>query len=81
GVKEGTGAKIEVLLLKQLENDEWETLVKPAKRVKTGTVIQFGDGKLSAVCISEADHGGRMLKMSYDGIFHEVLDELGEMPL
>lgn len=81
GTKEETGAKVEVLLLKQLENDEWETLVKPAKRVKKGTVIQFGDGRLTAICTGEADHGGRVLKMSYKGIFHEVLDELGEMPL
>lgn len=81
GMKEGTGAKVEVLLLKQLENNEWETLVKPAKRIKKGTVIQFGDGRLKAVCTGEADHGGRMLTMSYEGVFHEILDELGEMPL
>jgi S-adenosylmethionine:tRNA ribosyltransferase-isomerase len=81
GTKKETGASIEVLLLKQTEGDEWETLVKPAKRVKKGTVIQFGDGRLTAVCTGEAEHGGRLLKMNYDGIFHEILDELGEMPL
>lgn len=81
GVKEDTGAKIEVLLLKQVENDIWETLVKPAKRVKVGTVITFGEGRLKAKCISEGDHGGRHFEFSYDGIFYEVLDLLGEMPL
>ncbi|MEW9107916.1 MAG: tRNA preQ1(34) S-adenosylmethionine ribosyltransferase-isomerase QueA [Cytobacillus gottheilii] len=81
GEKEGTGAKIEVLLLKQQEGDKWETLIKPAKRVKEGTVITFGDGLLSATCIGEAEHGGRLLEFSYEGIFYEVLDRLGEMPL
>ncbi|WP_088102630.1 tRNA preQ1(34) S-adenosylmethionine ribosyltransferase-isomerase QueA [Halalkalibacter urbisdiaboli] len=81
GIKEDTGANIEVLLLKQLEDDKWETLVKPGKRVKVGTTITFGDGKLTATCIDEAEHGGRVLQMNYQGIFHEVLDELGEMPL
>ncbi|MCM3587694.1 tRNA preQ1(34) S-adenosylmethionine ribosyltransferase-isomerase QueA [Mesobacillus maritimus] len=81
GLKEDTGAKIEVLLLKQQEGDKWETLVKPAKRVKVGTKITFGDGLLTAVCTGESDHGGRILEFSYEGIFYEVLDELGEMPL
>ncbi len=81
GVKEDTGAKIEVLLLKQVEGDKWETLVKPAKRVKEGTKIVFGNGLLSAVCTAESEHGGRVLEFSYQGIFYEVLDELGEMPL
>lgn len=81
GVKEDTGAQIEVLLLKQLENDQWETLIKPAKRVKAGTVIKFGDGRLRATCVREVDHGGRIMQMEYEGIFHEILDELGEMPL
>lgn len=81
GMKEDTGAKIEVLLLKQIEGDEWETLIKPAKRVKEGTKIVFGDGILTAVCAGEADHGGRRLKFSYEGIFYEVLEQLGEMPL
>jgi S-adenosylmethionine:tRNA ribosyltransferase-isomerase len=81
GMKEDTGAKIEVLLLKQLEGDKWETLVKPAKRVKEGTKIVFGNGLLSAVCTGTSDHGGRELEFSYEGIFYEVLEELGEMPL
>ncbi|HWK24328.1 MAG TPA: tRNA preQ1(34) S-adenosylmethionine ribosyltransferase-isomerase QueA [Ureibacillus sp.] len=81
GVKEETGAHIEVLLLKQGKDDEWETLVKPAKRVKIGTELTFGDGLLKATCIGELDHGGRIFKFSYDGIFYEILDQLGEMPL
>jgi len=81
GTKNDTGAHIEVLLLKQQEGDKWETLVKPAKRVKLGSVISFGDGKLQAKCIEELEHGGRILEFKYDGIFYEILDELGEMPL
>jgi len=81
GVKTDTGAKIEVLLLKQQEGDQWETLVKPAKRVKEGTELSFGDGLLTAVCTGTSDHGGRVLDFKYDGIFYEVLDKLGEMPL
>jgi S-adenosylmethionine:tRNA ribosyltransferase-isomerase len=81
GTKQDTGANIEVLLLKQKQGDEWETLVKPAKRIKEGTVISFGDGRLTATCVGMKEHGGRMLKFDYDGIFYEVLEELGEMPL
>jgi S-adenosylmethionine:tRNA ribosyltransferase-isomerase len=81
GEKENTGANIEVLLLKQLEGDRWETLVKPAKRVKVGTEITFGDGRLKAVCVDTLEHGGRILEFSYQGIFYEVLEQLGEMPL
>lgn len=81
GTKEETGANIEVLLLKQMENDQWETLVKPAKRVKKGTIITFGDGRLKGICTDELAHGGRIITFSYDGIFHEILDSLGEMPL
>lgn len=81
GEKEGTGAKVEVLLLKQLDGDRWETLVKPAKRVKEGTVITFGDGRLQAVCEGTLEHGGRVLTFHYDGIFYEILESLGEMPL
>lgn len=81
GVKKDTGAKIEVLLLKQLEGNQWETLVKPAKRVKEGTEISFGDGRLTAVCTGTIDHGGRVFDFHYDGIFYEVLDQLGKMPL
>ncbi|MGE6259540.1 tRNA preQ1(34) S-adenosylmethionine ribosyltransferase-isomerase QueA [Heyndrickxia sporothermodurans] len=81
GVKEDTGAKIEVLLLKQIEDDQWETLVKPAKRIKAGSEIVFGEGKLKATCIEEKEHGGRILQFHYEGIFYEVLESLGEMPL
>ncbi|MGQ4665762.1 tRNA preQ1(34) S-adenosylmethionine ribosyltransferase-isomerase QueA [Metabacillus halosaccharovorans] len=81
GIKEDTGASIEILLLKQQEDDVWETLVKPAKRVKDGTVITFGSGNLKATCVGTSDHGGRLLKFEYEGIFYEVLDTLGEMPL
>ncbi|MGS2775906.1 tRNA preQ1(34) S-adenosylmethionine ribosyltransferase-isomerase QueA [Robertmurraya sp. GLU-23] len=81
GEKKETGAKIEVLLLKQLDGDRWETLVKPAKRVKEGTVISFGNGLLTARCVGESEHGGRTLEFNYEGIFYEVLEQLGEMPL
>lgn len=81
GVKKETGAHIEVLLLRQLEGDSWETLVKPAKRVKKGTEIEFGEGLLTAVCTDTLDHGGRIIKFHYDGIFLEILNQLGEMPL
>lgn len=81
GVKKDTGAKIEVLLLQQEEKDSWEVLIKPAKKVKIGTELVFGDGKLRATCTGIKEHGGRILAFTYDGIFYEVLDELGEMPL
>ncbi|MEK6454855.1 tRNA preQ1(34) S-adenosylmethionine ribosyltransferase-isomerase QueA [Caldifermentibacillus hisashii] len=81
GMKEDTNAHVEVLLLKQIEGDKWETLVKPAKRIKPGTVISFGGGKLHAKCIDTLEYGGRIFEFQYDGIFYEILDELGEMPL
>ena len=81
GVKEDTGAKVEFLLLKQEEGDTWEVLVKPAKRVKVGTTIVFGDGELKATCTEELEHGGRKISFTYDGIFYEILDALGSMPL
>ncbi|WP_153123127.1 tRNA preQ1(34) S-adenosylmethionine ribosyltransferase-isomerase QueA [Peribacillus tepidiphilus] len=81
GVKQDTGAKVELLLLKQEKGDIWEALVKPAKRVKIGTVLEFGNGKLKATCKKEMDHGGRIMEFEYEGIFYEVLDELGHMPL
>ena len=81
GVKEDTGAAIEVLLLKETGEDEWETLVKPAKRVKIGTVVTFGDGRLKAKCTGILEQGGRLFKFMYDGIFYEILDALGQMPL
>src|SRR5690625_1879619 len=81
GSKIDTGAKIEVLLLHQQEDDKWEVLVKPAKKVKVGTKLTFGNGKLEATCIEIKEHGGRILEFSYDGIFYEILEALGEMPL
>ncbi|WP_026906320.1 tRNA preQ1(34) S-adenosylmethionine ribosyltransferase-isomerase QueA [Paucisalibacillus globulus] len=81
GVKEDTGAKVEVLLLKQNEGDNWEVLAKPAKRIKVGTKLTFGDGKLKATCTDILEHGGRIFDFEYDGIFYEVLEDLGEMPL
>jgi S-adenosylmethionine:tRNA ribosyltransferase-isomerase len=81
GQKTDTGAKVEILLLKEEGQDTWETLVKPAKRIKKGTEITFGDGRLKAVCVGESEHGGRHLKFIYSGIFYELLDELGQMPL
>ncbi len=81
GVKEDTHAHIEILMLKECGNDTWECLAKPAKRVKVGTVIDFGEGKLKAECLEEREDGIRILKLQYQGILYEVLDELGEMPL
>ena len=81
GVKEGTGAGIEVILLKRKENDIWETLVKPGKKAKPGTVIWFGDGKLKGTVVDVVEEGNRLIQFSYEGIFEEVLDELGQMPL
>lgn len=81
GVKEETQAHIEILLLTQKNNDRWETLCKPAKRVKKGTVISFGEGLLKAKCIEILDEGRRIFEFSYQGIFYEILDKLGEMPL
>ena len=81
GQKEETNALIEVLLLKEKTNNTWECLVKPAKRVKIGTVVNFGDGILKAKCIEIKDEGIRVFKLIYDGILYEILDKLGEMPL
>lgn len=81
GEKEDTKAKIEILLLHETTNDTWEALVKPARKVKVGTEIVFGDGQLRAVCIEEKAEGARLLQLSYQGIFLEVLNQLGEMPL
>ena len=81
GSKVGTDAKIEVLLLKRKENDVWETLVKPGKKCKPGTVISFGDGILTGEVIDVVEEGNRLIKFTYEGIFEEVLDKLGEMPL
>lgn len=81
GSKEGTDAHIEILLLKRRENDIWETLVKPGKKAKPGTVINFGDGLLKGTVIDVVEEGNRLIQFSYEGIFEEILDQLGQMPL
>lgn len=81
GVKEETNAVIEILLLKNIKGDDWECLVKPARRIKEGTIVSFGDGKLKAKCIGEYDEGIRHFTLIYEGILLEVLEELGTMPL
>lgn len=82
GRKEETGANIEILLLHERDHpDEWEALVRPARKIKVGDTIDFGDGTLVAKCTGEKDAGGRILTLSYEGVFLEVLDQLGEMPL
>lgn len=81
GIKEGTGAQIEILLLKRREGDVWETLVKPGKKAKSGTRIQFGGGLLAGEVIDIAEEGNRLIRFSYEGIFEEILDRLGQMPL
>ena len=81
GAKEETGAKIEVLLLKRKQNDVWETLVKPGRKAKPGTRISFGDGLLKGEVIDVVDEGNRLIRFEYDGIFEEILDRLGQMPL
>lgn len=81
GVKEDTGAVIEVLLLKRHENDVWESLVKPGKKARVGARISFGEGRLIGEVIDVLQEGNRLIRFSYDGIFEEVLDSLGEMPL
>lgn len=81
GEKEGTGAKIEVLLLKRKQDNIWETLVKPGRKAKPGTRISFGGGKLMGEVTGIVDEGNRLVQFEFDGIFEEVLDELGQMPL
>ncbi len=81
GVKEDTQAKIEVLLLKRKADNVWETLVKPGKKAKPGAVISFGDGLLKGTVIDVVEEGNRLIQFSYDGIFEEILDQLGQMPL
>ena len=81
GTKEATGAAVELLLLKRREGDIWETLAKPGKKAKPGTVISFGDGLLKGEIIGVAEEGNRLVRFFYEGIFEEVLDRLGEMPL
>ena len=81
GEKKETKAVIEILLLKNIENDDWECLAKPARRIKVGTVVSFGNGLLKAKCIKELDDGIRHFTLIYDGILYEILDKLGTMPL
>ena len=81
GVKEGTEAKIEILLLKRKENDIWETLVKPGKKCKPGVKISFGEGLLTGEVLEVVEDGNRLIQFHYDGIFEEILDQLGQMPL
>lgn len=81
GEREGTGAKVEILLLKRQENDTWEALVKPGKKAKVGTKISFGNGLLVCEIIKIVEEGNRIVKFYYEGIFEEILDQLGQMPL
>ncbi|RKV81101.1 MAG: tRNA preQ1(34) S-adenosylmethionine ribosyltransferase-isomerase QueA [Streptococcus sp.] len=81
GEKPGTGGHVELLLLKNTEGDQWEVLAKPAKRLKVGAQVSFGDGRLTATIVEELEHGGRIVRFDYQGIFLEVLESLGEMPL
>ncbi|WP_352417341.1 tRNA preQ1(34) S-adenosylmethionine ribosyltransferase-isomerase QueA [Clostridium tertium] len=81
GEKEGTGGKIELLLLKRIESDRWECLAKPGKRAKIGQKFTFGEGKLKCTVVDIVEEGNRIIEFSYEGIFEQVLDELGEMPL
>lgn len=81
GIKKNTGANIEVLLLRQLDNDRWETLVKPGKRIKINNEIIFGEGLLTGIVEDVTEAGGRIIRFQYKGIFNEILDKLGSMPL
>ena len=81
GEKPDTHGHVELLLLKNISDDQWEVLARPAKRLHIGSKISFGDGRLVATVIDELDHGGRIVEFSYDGIFLEILESLGEMPL
>lgn len=81
GTKPETGGHVELLLLKNTQGDFWEVLAKPAKRLRVGTRVSFGDGRLTATVIEELEHGGRIVRFDYQGIFLEVLESLGEMPL
>ena len=81
GVREGTGAMIEILLLKRRENNVWETLVKPGKKAKPGTKLIFGDGLLTGEVLEIVEEGNRLIQFTYEGVFEEILDRLGQMPL
>lgn len=79
--KKETGAQIEVLLLKRISIDSWEVLVKPGRRAKTGAIIQFGDGLMSGEIVNEIEDGKRVIKFSFDGVFEDILEQIGNMPL
>lgn len=81
GIKPETGGHVELLMLKNTQGDDWEVLAKPAKRLRVGAQISFGDGRLTATVVDELEHGGRIVRFGYEGIFLEVLESLGEMPL
>lgn len=81
GTRKGTGAAIEILLLKRMENDTWECLVRPGKKCHIGTVVEFGEGLLTGEIVNVVEDGNRHIKFTYDGIFEEILDKLGQMPL
>ena len=81
GTKVGTDAKIEVLLLKRKSDNVWETLVKPGKKMKEGAEVSFGNGLLKGKVVGVVDEGNRLIQFEYDGIFEEILDQLGQMPL
>ncbi|MGL4453379.1 MAG: tRNA preQ1(34) S-adenosylmethionine ribosyltransferase-isomerase QueA [Sarcina sp.] len=81
GQKTETGAKIEFLLLKRIEGDKWEALAKPGKKAKVGSIVEFGEGQLKAEVVGIGEEGSRIIEFKYDGIFEQVLDELGQMPL
>ncbi|MCX7885422.1 MAG: tRNA preQ1(34) S-adenosylmethionine ribosyltransferase-isomerase QueA [Caloramator sp.] len=81
GIREETGAKIEFVLLKRIDKNRWETLVKPGKKAKIGTKFIFGDGELKCTILENTEAGGRIIEFEYEGIFEEILDKLGQMPL
>ncbi|QCX32802.1 tRNA preQ1(34) S-adenosylmethionine ribosyltransferase-isomerase QueA [Caloramator sp. E03] len=81
GVKEDTGAKMEFVLLKRIDKNRWETLVKPGKKAKIGARFLFGDGELKCTILENTEAGGRIIEFEYDGVFEEILDKLGQMPL
>lgn len=81
GVREDTGASVEVLLLKRVDGSTWETLVKPGKKARTGARLSFGEGRLAGEVVDIVEEGNRLIRFSYEGIFEEILDELGQMPL
>ena len=81
GIREGTGANVEILLLKRIENDKWETIVRPGKKLKVGAKVNFGEGRLKAEIKDVLENGNRVVEFKYDGIFNEILDEIGLMPL